>query len=236
MHCLVAMRMLCWVALMTACASAPRSGSVRPDEMSAEGHEHEAQREERAAAWHARQYDPYAGRPCVPTASATGRDPCFRTVANPTAEHLREAERHRRHAAEHRAASHILREAEARACKGIADEDRDLSPFFHREDILRVEPLRQVQAGGEPVAVGARVVFRPLPGMTPEFLQRLLDCHLARALALGSELLEAEDDPLGLPAVKAQAMRVWDGLGVELRSDKPEIALRILARANALAP
>ena len=198
-----------WLVLtVTACASAPSTGSVRPDEMSAAGHEAEAQREESAAAWHTRQYDPYAGRPCIPNASANDRDPCYTNVGNPTAEHLREAEAHRRHAAEHRAASKLLRGAEATACRGVASEDRDLSPFC--------------------------VVFKPIPGMTPEFLQRLVDCHLARNAAMGTDMPEMEYCPLALSGVTAQVLRVWDGLAIEVRSSKPETALRILARANAL--
>jgi hypothetical protein len=155
-------------------------------------------------------------------------------VGNPTAEHLREAEQHRHHAAEHRAASKLLRNAEARACSGVSAEDRDLSPFFHREDVLRVEPLRQVQQFGDPVPLGARVVFRLIPGMTPEFLQRLVDCHLARNAALGAEMPEMDYCPLALAGVTAQVLRVWDGLAIEVRSSKPQTALRIMARANTL--
>jgi hypothetical protein len=202
--------------------------------MSAAGHEAEAQREESAAAWHTRQYDPYAGRPCIPNASATDRDPCYTNVGNPTADHLREAEAHRRHAAEHRAASKLLRDAEARACSGVSGEDRDLSPFFHREDIVRVEPLREPQTFGDPRTLGARVVFRPIPGMTVEFLQHLVDCHIARNAAMGADMPEMDYCPLALPSVTAQVLRVWDGLAIEVRSPKPETALRILARANAL--
>src|SRR5262249_34046177 len=151
-----AMRHFWAFVIVSGCASSP-TGSVRPEEMGAAAHEQEAQREERTAAWHTRQDDPYAGRPCVPVASSSGNDPCFASVANRTAEHLREAETHRRHAAEHRAASKLLRDAEARACTGVSAEDRDLSPFFHHEDVLRVEPLRQQQQSGDPVPLGARV-------------------------------------------------------------------------------
>lgn len=225
------MKKIALLVLITGCASAPATGSVRPDEMSAAAHEAQAREADKAAAWHQRQYDPYAGRPttpCVPNAGGSLNEPCFQQVANPTAEHLRAAEMLRKHAAEHRVASKVLRDAETRACAGVASEDRDLSPFFHREYIVRVEPLR------EPATVGARVVFRPTEGMTPEYLQRLIDCQIARNAALGDEALGLEDDPLGLPQVKAQALRVWDGIAIEVRSAKPETALRILARANAL--
>jgi hypothetical protein len=44
---------------------------------------------------------------------------------------------------EHRAAPEALREAEARACAGVAPVERNASPFYHREDILRVEPWQR---------------------------------------------------------------------------------------------
>jgi hypothetical protein len=223
-----------WLALLAVSCASP-TGSVRPDEMGASAHEQEAAREERAAAWHARLYDPKAGRPCVQTVAVPAGPPgtpCFSNIANPTAEHLRAAEEHRRHAAEHRAASKVLRDTEARACVGVAEEDRDLSPFFHREDVIRVESLRTEAA----VPVGARVVFRPIPGMTVEWLQRIVDCHLARNALLGTEAPEMDYCPLVLHNVTARVVQVWDGLAIDVRSNDPGVAVSILARVNTLVP
>jgi len=41
-------------------------------------------------------------------------------------------------AADHRAAAQALRDAEGTSCGGIAESDRDVSPFDHREDITSV--------------------------------------------------------------------------------------------------
>jgi hypothetical protein len=85
----------------------------------------------------------------------------------------------RRRAADHRAASQALRSAEASACAGLSERDRDESPFAHREDIASVTPLNEpdpgiaagpgyesgpVRGGREQLA-GAIVTFRALPGM-----------------------------------------------------------------------
>lgn len=49
-------------------------------------------------------------------------------------------------AADHCAAFQSLRDAEARACGGIPDNERDMSPFDRREELASVErltPLRR---------------------------------------------------------------------------------------------
>src|SRR2546430_15414234 len=81
--------------------SGPLDGGTRGDE---------ARKEDAIAAWHSQRYDPNAG---APTPFCLGRtEPCWTSIANPTAEHLQRAEEHRRHAADHRAASKALRDAQ----------------------------------------------------------------------------------------------------------------------------
>ena len=107
------------------------------------------------------------------------------SAENPTEESRREATRHRQMAADHRAASQALRDAEARACAGLREADRDMSPFAHREDIANVEPLTEPVPFGRGTnirqTVGTVVTFRAVLGMTAEWLQRVVDCHIARA-------------------------------------------------------
>jgi hypothetical protein len=80
-------------------------------------------------------------------------------------------------AADHRAASQALRDAEARACVGISDDDRDMSPVMHRDDIASVEPLN-VALGSEKAQIarmeGAVLAFRAAPEMTAEWLHRIV--------------------------------------------------------------
>ena len=211
---------------------------TRPEDMSATGHEAAARQEEGAATGHAEQFEPNAqsaSSNCSP--STKDRAVCWTTTVNPTGNHRKEAEKHHAAAAAHRAASQKLLAAEAAACGGIAEEDRDESPFFHREDIQRVT-LDDLQAARLTAkeAIGATVYFRAVPGLTQEWLQRLVDCHLARNAALGFEVPEMAYCPLAVPGVTAQVRSVGNGFAVELRGHTTEQIAEVRRRAQALAP
>ena len=220
-----------------ACATSTTPGA-RPEQMSRIEHERVAQREQAVAAEHAAQFNPTEkGGVCF--ALITHQPlPCWRSVTNPTQHHLEEAWAHRKAAADHRAASETLRSVEASACAGVADEDRDMSPFDHREDIARVEALSPpALKSASWVESGAKISFRPRPGLTQDKLQRIVDCHLARNAALGYEVPEMPNCPLALKGVHATvAPSMEGGLSVTIHSDNPVTAKQILDRANALAP
>jgi hypothetical protein len=90
--------------------------------MSADQHDEEAAKEEREAASHAKRFNPSARviprDDCMVPPPNGLAFPCWSSTMNPTAWHMREAVLHAHHAAEHRAASEELREAEGRACEG----------------------------------------------------------------------------------------------------------------------
>jgi hypothetical protein len=205
--------------------------------MSRKQHEEAAMREEAMASAHEAQFNPQEkGGVCF--ALITHEPvPCWRSVTNPTEKHLQEAWTHRKAAADHRKASEALRNAEARACAGLADEDRDMSPFAHREDIARVEALSPPAfKSASWVESGAKITFRPTPGLTPERLQRIVDCHLARNADLGYDTARMSDCPLALKGVHAGVVPTTEGgVAVIVQSDNPIIAKQIVARANALA-
>ncbi|MCI0570459.1 MAG: hypothetical protein L0Y66_06885 [Myxococcaceae bacterium] len=115
-----------------------------------------------------------------------------------------------------------------------------MSPFEHVEDIASVEELI-IRTGGPKVGptaklVGATVTFRAVPGMTAEWLQRVVDCHLARNAALGHVVPEMPDCPLVPKGVQAQVRSTGSGFAVEIRSDDPATAREILSRAQRLLP
>lgn len=152
----------------------------------------------------------------------------------------RSLDEHRAAAAQHRAASAALRAAEAQACVGISPEDRDMSPFEHAGDIASVGPfVESVSVGGEGGGVykrpaGAVVTFLAVPGMTAEWLQRLVDCHLARNAALGNVVPEMPNCPVVPRGAEARVQSNGNGFAVEIRSDDPATAREILARAQRL--
>lgn len=146
---------------------------------------------------------------------------------------------HRDVAAQHRAASAALRDAENQTCAGISDEDRDTSPFERLQDITSVADLLETAPPYTKVApprrvVGVVVTFRAVPGLTAEWLQRLVDCHLARSAALGHVLPEMHDCPLVPRGTSARVRSVGNGFAVEVRGDDDKAVDEISARGKRL--
>ena len=213
----------------------------RPHDMSASQHEAMAAGEEKAAQVHTTQYNPHESvtKEHCPSGDARGvadAGGCWTSVTNPTSGHLDEARKHEKMAADHRAGSQALRDAEGRACVGISDTDRDMSPFEHREDITSVEPLTTGTTSGRSLArtEGAIVTFRAVPGMTAQWLQRVVDCHLARNAALGHDVPEMGPGPLVPKGATARVTGTDVGFAVAIRSDDSQTAQEILRRARSL--
>lgn len=224
--------------LVQGCAGAP---GTQPHDMSASHHEAAASQEERAAAEHAGQHDPAATTTrerCRRGGKGAVEPICWTSTVNPTKQHLHDAEEHRRVAEQHRAAAQSLRSAEEKVCGGIAPEDRDTSPFSHREDMVRVERIEDPGQGKSsvPELRGATIVFRAVPGLTAEWFQRLVDCHIARNAALGHGAPDMAHCPLALKDVTASVTSTGDGFAVAVRSTDHATAEEILRRARAHLP
>ncbi len=220
------------VSLTLAVGACARGAATEPHAMSAPQHEASAAKEEREASQHTKQYAPGL---TAKSLRCNAGQPCWTSTRNPTEQHRILAEEHRKLAAEHRASSQALRDAEGGACAGVPDEDRDMSPFLHGSDIERVTQLREQQGPqGSTRDAGATVVFHSSPGMTKEWLETVINCHLARNAAVGHDMLEMGYCPLVPRGVQAKVRSVADGLAVDLRSDDPNTAAEIWRRARRL--
>ena len=212
---------LATMLLVSGCSRSPQ-----PHDTGLAGHERAAREHESAADEIVRACDQRHTEPAMMRAA-----PCWTTRND------RLVRSHRDAAAQHRAASAALRDAEATACAGISD-DRDVSPFEHRDDIARVEsltePTSQGKAGSVSRNAGATVAVRALPGLTSEWLQRIVDCHLARNAALGHVVPEMPDCPLVPRGVEARVRPAGNGFAVDIRADDPDSAREILDRARRL--
>lgn len=212
------------------------ASGTSPQDMSATQHEAMAKQEDTAAEGHQAQTDPNASvatEHCPRGQSS----PCWTTTSNPTQQHSSDAESHKEMAAKHRAAAGALAQAESQSCSGIAAEDRDESPFFHRDDISSVAPIeREVKRGKQTssVVAGATVTFRAVPGLTAEWLQHEMNCHLARAASVGFNMPEMSYCPLELKGTKATVHSAGDRLAVAVESDDADTAKEILTRSQAL--
>jgi hypothetical protein len=207
-------------------------------DMSAAQHQAAASQEEAQASDHAAQLDPNASESQTRCTGGKGRV-CWTQTVNPTAGHGDTAGEHRELAAKHRAASQALRDAEASACAGISDEDRDTSPFAHTQDIRSVSKLTREEATGKSRIThdaGATIVFRATPGLTAEWFQRIVDCHLARNAAVGHDMPEMSYCPLVPRGVTATVRSVGDGFAVDVGSTDSTSAAEIWRRAQKLGP
>ena len=203
--------------LLAACG-AP---GTKPHDMSTAGHEQAARKHEQAATG----FEALCTQRPMPAPCWKSRDTWV-------------VKEHRKVAAEHRAASTALRAAEERACVGISEDDRAMSPFEHGEDIVAVEPLvEQAPVNSKlevPRQVGVIVTFRAVPGLTAEWLQRLVDCHLARNAALGHVVPEMPNCPLVPRGVSARVRSVGNGFAVEVRADDRDTVREVRERAERL--
>lgn len=237
--------------LVLSCAST----GTRAADMTAPQHEAAAASASAEQGRHERQYDPAARAPCLGfSASACAG---WTSNTNPTEHHRTDAETYRKLAEKHRAASKALVEAGQRFCAGIPEADRDLSPFCHREDIASVQGVKKTTSsatygylgGGNSVVEiqqiekealgpgglhGARVTFRAVPGMTGEWLQRVVDCHLARTAVVGGA--DMPFCPLAVPRATAEVMSTGSGFAVDIISGEASSVSEIIKRAWALGP
>jgi hypothetical protein len=220
---------------LAACASTPIPATT---EAAAAQHDQVAARDDHAAAHQVEKYDPAARQTKM---RCTGRAPggeaevevCWTSEVNPTADHLKKAQRLHALAEEQRAASEKLRKAEVTACTGVSEIDKTMSPFSHPEDVSSVSPLKT--AGASPRPEGALITFRAIDGMTSQRLEKLVNCQLARNACLENGASEMAYCPLVLKNVKASVSPGGDGLFViTVRSDDPAIAQEILKRSEAL--
>lgn len=151
-------------------------------------------------------------------------------------EHAATTSRNAQEAELHRARARELRAAEQQLCEGIADGDRDLGPFAHPELIARVEPiLERAYAKAPPnVPVGAIVYLRATPGTTEQWLQRIIDCHLAHHAVLGEAFAGHHSCPmLSTEPPEISVRSTANGFAVYIRTSSL-YADEILSRSRAL--
>jgi hypothetical protein len=233
----VSMKSTTLATLLALAGCAASTPGAQPQDMSKAQHEQAAASHEQAADPHGAAYNPAAA---VGTEKCGDpRRPCWTSVSNPTEQHKADAEKHRKMAADHRGAAQALRDAEAKSCSGIADSDRDISPFDRREDITNVAPYKTATPVGPKQQAeklhGAVVTFRAVQGMTGEWFQRIVDCHIARNASLGNEMPEMTYCPLNVKGAKAKVSSTGNGFTVTVESDDPATAQEILKRAQALS-
>jgi hypothetical protein len=207
--------------------------------LSAAEHLAEAERHEREAANIDERPIGLAGGDVSPTVAAIGTvstsggapltQPRWSYSMAPTMERTLAANRLRDEAARHRQVAKGLLDAEKRACAGLQQEDIDTGPFFHRSEIDKVTP---VEVNG--ALHGARIRFAAVPGLGAPWMQRAVECAMARAAVLGYPEDYLRESPLMLEGVTAAVLQDGAHVEVQVSSADPMTAAKILGRAEGL--
>jgi hypothetical protein len=137
-------------------------------------------------------------------------------------------------AAEHVDAARRLRNEEAVACDGIAEADRDQGPFARAHDVTGVEVLRDRGAfpKGPLQPSGIAVYLRAEPGMTQQWLGRIVACHRAHVAVVGQD---RSGSPLTVPDAEVAVSSTQVGFRVSITSRDVDSVRSVVERARELA-
>ena len=129
--------------------------------------------------------------------------PCWDPAEEHAQHHRIAADREQLRAEHERRAAASLVEAELSACRGIPPGELDHSPFAHRKEIAEVIPHRE-----RGVVRGVRIVWKPVLGLSPAWMEQAIACHRARWERLGEPASYLTDDPTLVPgAVTTVSLR-----------------------------
>lgn len=118
-------------------------------------------------------------------------------------------------------------------------DDSRLIPVVTGNAVDSVEPLyvgaSDAESGSETRLYGAVIRIRASQGVTPEWLDRALECHGARKLLRHGPDRTLANDPFWLPGrmVDIRTEPAQDSFKVAVRGESTDDAQEILIRANA---
>ena len=224
---------VCFTLVAAGCASTP---GAKPGDMSAADHEKMARSAELTSATHSADYDPNAQVTEFECTAADGLI-CWESARNPSAAHREDAQHHKKAAADHRAASKGLMDAEATSCRDVSGRDRDMSPFHRKENLSRIDSIDSLFAPDQGITRtdGVVIVMKPTSGLTRDKLERIVNCHMARNAAAGYDMPEMAYCPLNVKGTFARVSKVKDGnLAVSVYAPDEKTNLELVRRSNAL--
>jgi len=174
-------------------------------------------------------YDPKTPDPDSGGESLQVLRPCWTREERPSRHQLDEARGEREEASRHRAVAASMLRSELEACAGLGDEEKSHSPFFHREDIMRVE---EVRTDGE--VRGARVLFRKVPGLEVGWMRRAIACHQARAAAMGYPTKVMSYCPLMIAPTSVSVDDIGSAIAVTIVARQDWEIAAVVGRARSL--
>jgi hypothetical protein len=159
----------------------------------------------------------------------TPKHPCWTSDPSSVARHRDDAARLRADARKHRRLARQLLAAEEASCAAMPSSELDHTPFAHPDDVAAVV----AELDGAAV-LGARIQFRPVAGLTAEWLRTAIACHRARAAALGYDPKYMAYDPSVVAGAEVTVSEGEDGPVVVIHGADDAAALVVYGRAEEL--
>jgi hypothetical protein len=136
--------------------------------------------------------------------------------------------------AEHLEAARRLRDNERSACTEVPDRDRDEGLFAMRDRIVAVKEVREkVYPKAPPQLVGVSIDLRATPGVTEQWIGRIIGCHVAHYAVVGAA--GAPPSPLLAPGAQLRVSSTSDGFRISVTSKDADVAREALSAGRALA-
>jgi hypothetical protein len=121
----------------------------------------------------------------------------------------------------------------ARICTGIPETQARSVLTDLRGDVDRMESaFESPRSNSTQRAIGVDIHVQATPGMTAQWLARLVECHIVTEAAGGA--CTTSECPLGLDRVNVGVSTTRTGFTIELRSADAAIARELPRRAKAL--
>lgn len=187
---------------LAACSS--QAPGTKPDDMSVDEHQAQAEAHEQMSEQHGEKYDADAEETRERVSSLPEADFYDIEVYNPTAQHLRTAKEHKSHSDQHRKAAQSLLSYKEQQCSKFPEETRSSCPL-----------MGQIKAV-EDVDGGVRITFND--GVPIQATVDHMKCHFAFARTQGYDGMPS--CPLYLEGVSVEAQS--DGQTVVMTTDKNE--------------
>jgi hypothetical protein len=137
-------------------------------------------------------------------------------------------------AQEHLDAASRLRNEERVACDGVPDADRLGGPFAQAQNVTHVDVVRDrvLLPKGFLEPVGVAVYLRAEPGMTQQWLGRIVACHVAHVAAMGGE---DRPSPLSVANTQVAVSSTSVGFRITVTSKDSGIARSVIDKGEELA-
>jgi hypothetical protein len=168
----------------------------------------------------------------VATMGCASQSDAFRQMS--AAEHESVARTDPAEAPQHLEAARVLRDEEKVACYGVPDLDRVQGPLATPDRIAGIQVVRD--HGEFPKAplkpVGVAIDVRAEPGMTQQWLGRLVACHMAHVAVAGTD---PQPSPLSVPNAQVSVSSTSVGFRVTVTSKDRDIARSVVDKGQQLA-